>query len=405
MFLLMLVSPRADGQRVQFDRDLLPQPVFHPYPGLVDFYWDAWQRVWARARESGNATTGGDGAFMALAYKYAPASLPAAAALDGAYAAEVEGAGAGRAGNPLPLEWVEEELFRFTADRARLRALLDDGRLSRRAFAGADAPAGDATVAGELVARQALSALSVSRLAGVIDRREVARAYQKRHRDLKAMMNKVYWDGTEGFYLDPAGDAAGSARARMISAYWAMLAEIPSAAQGRRMAAVAMDTSAFREEFPRVTAGGGFPGFAAGGVDEGHDDGRALAAYIAIKALERYGHLREAEELAYDLLLYRYAGFVNGDAPGEEDGLSALVPVALFIENVLGFHRVDANARVVEWRRARGGLYGIKNLSFGEVITDIVGDDHAIQVETNEPFTLIVNGKTHVVRRGSNTFR
>ena len=67
----------------------------------------------------------------------------------------------------------------------------------------------------------------------------------------------------------------------------------------------------------------------------------------------------------------------------------------------LGFHTVDAFKNVIEWAKPDvKGKIGIKNLRFGEVITEIVADDNECRVVTNKSYTLKVNGKVHDISEG-----
>ena len=75
-------------------------------------------------------------------------------------------------------------------------------------------------------------------------------------------------------------------------------------------------------------------------------------------------------------------------------GWSALGPISLFIENVLGFYNIDATARLVEWR----------NLRFGDVHTDIVADGDTVRVVSDKEYVLKVNGKKYKVKAGTQAF-
>jgi hypothetical protein len=439
ILLLLLAAPVARAQRVQFDRDYLPQPVFHPYPGLVDFYWEAWQQAWTRAKAPNEGhREEGDDALAALVYKYAPRLFPAAATLDKFYLpvpGESESSpGTGFLDGPPLLAWVESEYYRFTGDEARLQALLRDKKLLQRYFEYFnhlddvnDPPGGrgegDDPSRARLFSRQALAALYISRLAELVNYREAAKEFRDHYQGLRAILNKHYWNEAAGIYIAPRPGDPGRVPVKTPAAYRVMLAEIPSAKQARRMADLARDTSVFGGLVPWPSASRDDPAFDANDGLPGRGAVCLPLAYTGIKALERYGFLEEADEMAYNLLLHQYATFMNHEpralweyynpsrpAPGKDArpgprGGSALGPISLFIENVLGFHRVDARNKVVEWRKYHGGLHGIKNLSFGDITADIIGDDHVIQVETNGPFTLIVNGKSYRVRKGSNTLR
>jgi hypothetical protein len=85
-------------------------------------------------------------------------------------------------------------------------------------------------------------------------------------------------------------------------------------------------------------------------------------------------------------------------------GWSALGPISLYIEYVLGFHKVDAFEKRVEWIIPKdiSGCVGIKNLRFGDVVTDIVAENGVCRVSTNVSYTLVINGREQNVSAGEN---
>ena len=76
------------------------------------------------------------------------------------------------------------------------------------------------------------------------------------------------------------------------------------------------------------------------------------------------------------------------------------------IEFVLGFHKVDAFNRVVEWAKPDTveGKIGIRNLRFGEIITDIEAFQGKCMVTANEGYTLKINGNSYEILGGENAF-
>ncbi|MBE5696266.1 MAG: hypothetical protein EGQ21_00185 [Akkermansia sp.] len=74
----------------------------------------------------------------------------------------------------------------------------------------------------------------------------------------------------------------------------------------------------------------------------------------------------------------------------------------MFIENVLGFKKVSAAGKEVRWRLKKNkGRHGIRNLRFGDIVTDIVFDGKGtVSVTSNASYSLIINGNTYSVRKG-----
>ena len=85
-------------------------------------------------------------------------------------------------------------------------------------------------------------------------------------------------------------------------------------------------------------------------------------------------------------------------------GWSALGPISVFIEYVLGFHTINAFKNTVEWEKPEDikGELGIKNLCFGKVVTDIVANGSFVEVNSNLPYTLIINGTPFEIKSGEN---
>ena len=154
-------------------------------------------------------------------------------------------------------------------------------------------------------------------------------------------------------------------------------------------------------------------------------------AYMATKALEAYGHHELAHRNSLNLLklmsdtyrnyspatiwecyspsaakpAFRLRGSNLERVRPDFCGWSALGPISLFIENVIGFSNIDATKRLVEWHKHGSERQGIRNLRFGSIVTDIVAEGNQIEVESNEKFTLMVNGKHFAVKPGKNSFR
>ncbi|MDR0545201.1 MAG: hypothetical protein LBG30_07655 [Odoribacteraceae bacterium] len=356
--LLASISPARAQREAFFDRDYLPSPVFPQFPDLVNLYWKAWEQAWQQVKNTPGTTRERyfhcDLVLELLPLRYAPRLFPGVETLDRLHETLLDP-------SALLLAWVESEFYRFSGNEQRLQLLLTRKQYLQRHFSLVDSSA----TSREGLSRQALAALHVARLAGEINQKEISRNFNSRYKSLKATLNKQFPD------LD-----ATDLRPLCLD----MLAEVPTLDQARRVAALA------RRENSR----------------DARDSSLFPLDYISIKSLERYHFLEEADDAAYLLLQHRHELF---SMQPSSSPLPLLLHVSLFIENVLGFHRVDAVNRVVEWRKHHRGLHGIRNLSFGDVTADIIGDDHAIQVQTNGPFTLIVNGKTHRVRKGTNTFK
>ena len=99
---------------------------------------------------------------------------------------------------------------------------------------------------------------------------------------------------------------------------------------------------------------------------------------------------------------YRTGTFARSDFCG----WSALGPISVFIEYILGFYKIDAFEKKICWEKPDDyqGKIGIENLRFGNIVTDIIWDGEKYIVKSNEPYTLEINGKVYDVVSGNNHF-
>ena len=83
-------------------------------------------------------------------------------------------------------------------------------------------------------------------------------------------------------------------------------------------------------------------------------------------------------------------------------GWSALGPLALFLENVIGIYKADAFENKVYWALPEQivGKLGIRNYSFGDVVTDLVYENGFLNTVSNQPYTLLIKGLEIAVPAG-----
>lgn len=302
----------------------------------------------------------------------------------------------------------------------------------------------------DAISQQTLSALYISRLAKVAGDGATAREFEKKWKELRRIVNKYYWDDSDGCYYDIVPAASGevaSASGETASvadvqaspsawrttgiltpaSFWPMLAEIPSEAQARRMTEFALRPDKLGGEVPWVTVSRDDPDFDA---NDGWYWRGAMwlpTAYMGIKALEKYDFMEAADTTAEQVLSWMLRTWRDYEphtiwecysptapAPSSNHGKrvrpdfcgwSALGPISLFIENVLGFHDIDASSRTVRWDIRHDCRHGLNNLTFGDTTTDLLYDPAASTVTTrsNKPYCLILNGKSHRIRAGVTT--
>ena len=148
---------------------------------------------------------------------------------------------------------------------------------------------------------------------------------------------------------------------------------------------------------------------------------------MGIKSLENYGKFDLANQTARRVIEHMYRTYKEyephtiwecysptGPEPAKFRGKcvrpdfcgwSALGPISLFIENVIGLTGADAFKNTLSWHLPAviTGAIGVTNYSFGDVVTDVIYRDGVISVRSNAPYTLIVNGKPYSVVSGENS--
>lgn len=280
--------------------------------------------------------------------------------------------------------------------------------------------AGNATLWVDAIAQQALSALCISRMADASGDPKAAGLWRDRHAALKETVNRLYWSPSDGMYYDIHDTSNAHDKVDTPAAYWPMLAELCDDEQALALAQHARHPGGFGGTLPWVTVSRNDPDFRP---DHGNYWRGAIwlpTAYMAIKALETEGYRKLADETAASLVRHMLATYRRYSPatiwecynprlpePARHEsaivrpdfcGWSALGPISLFLENVLGFHTLDGNTRTIHWRLHQSGPHGIRRLRCGAVLADILTDGNGgVTVDTNTAFTLVINGTRHAI--------
>lgn len=290
---------------------------------------------------------------------------------------------------------------------------------------GRDAGGADRIMWVDAISQQALSALYISRLAETYGDKGQAREWKKRYDELKRIINERYWDDRDGYYYDVEIATGQPCRIKTPASFWALLAEIPNKKQAERMINYLCDEKFMGGDYPWNSLSRDDKDYNKENGDYWRGGIWLPIVYMGTKALEKYGYIELADSLAEKVIRQQLRTYhavtpntiwecynPSGDTPSTEHGQrvrpdfcgwSALGPISLFIENILGFRKVDAVNHTVEWSlKTKNGTHGIRNLKFGETVTDIVYDKNTnqIQVRSNQPYTLLVNKKKYKVVAG-----
>jgi hypothetical protein len=283
----------------------------------------------------------------------------------------------------------------------------------------------------DLLAQQALAAKHISSLARTIGRSDIADGFDQRYGALKDLANRYYWNEEDGIYYDiRRDDPEVQVKVKTPAAYWGLLAGFCDEGKAARLAELAEDSErGFGGEAPWPSVTRDDPDFHADGYY--WQGGVWLPmAYMATCALREAGHAEVGDRLAERLLSHMFrtwkefdphtiweaynptkpepstdkAEFEGQHVRPDFCGWSALGPISLFIESVLGFGKIDALKNEVHWTLRRDTRHGIRRLRFGDVVTDLIFENGTCEVQSNAPYTLVVKGRAIAVREGEQSF-
>ncbi len=469
-----------------------PRIVFDALPELADFSEFAWASIADHVTECPGAPQSPymdegfardriwiwDTCFMALYCKYAPENFPGVESLNNFYEPMLDGRETPLKihipDNPPLFAWAEMENYRITGRRDRLEEIFFRKQYPQKMFrlfesfrAGEflpfvssifpvqweKTPLGyhwsggrcgmDNTPRGgfprtvidndpayrnvlflDAAAQQALSARIIHEVTGET-------VFLAEYQRLADLLNSRYWDEEDGCYYDIGSDSPHRRIKVMTPAsFWPLLAGIASQEQAERMTHHAENASELGGIVPFPSVARNSPYFEPDG--EYWRGGVWLpTAYMAIKALERYGFCKLANRLAEQIVMHQFrtwkefephtiweaysptrpapsSGKYNSTVPHAKPdfcGWSALGPVNLLIENLLGI-RADGVGHTVRWQLHQTCRHGIRDLQFGGISASLLYDGgKTVVVETSAPFILEINGRRYAVGAGTNRIR
>ena len=283
----------------------------------------------------------------------------------------------------------------------------------------------------DAIAQQGLSALYIAKLAELAGASDLAGIWQAKHCELKAMVNAYYWDESDGFYYDISAETGEFVKVMTPASYWVMLAEMAPPERAERMVKYLSDPEKLGGLVPCVTLARDDPDFNA---EHGLYWRGAMwlpTAYMTVKALEKYGMFELASELSGKILDHMSETYRKYEphtiwecyAPNSCEpacscapsvkrvrkdfcGWSALGPISLYLENIIGIRIADAIGKRVVWDIPRDmvGTIGVLNYSFGNITADFLFESGNVSVGSDGEFTLCFNGREHRISPGKNLF-
>lgn len=281
----------------------------------------------------------------------------------------------------------------------------------------------------DAICQQALSAKTIATMFGILGDTAQKEAWMAKFEQKKDLVNRLYWDEEDAFYYDIDCNTHAPYKVRSIASYWTLTAGIATKERALAMAAKLEDPKTFGGLVPFPSISRDDNDFSPTGTY--WRGGVWLpTVYATLKGLANYGLYDVARRTATKLLdhmLHTYEEYEphtlweayapNACTPGTQIdgkeivrgdfcGWSALGPISIYIEFILGFHTVDALQKLVVWDRDTTVCQenGIRNLRFGNIVTDILSDGKVCHVTSNASYTLQLNGKRFEVRPGENCF-
>ncbi|MBE6690083.1 MAG: hypothetical protein E7590_02215 [Ruminococcaceae bacterium] len=281
----------------------------------------------------------------------------------------------------------------------------------------------------DAICQQALSAKCIAKLFALVGDTEGEAEWNARFAEKQRLVNDLYWDDRDSFYYDIDRNDHSFYRVMTTASYWALTAGIATEERAAAMVARAEDPETLGGDLPLLSLARNDPDFA----ETGRYWRGALwlpTAYASLKGISAYGYQKSAHVAAKKILQYmlktyedyephtiwecyapvghRPADNPRGTATVRHDfcGWSALGPISIYLEYVLGFHTINAFTSTVEWEKPEdmGDRIGVENLRFGNVVTDIIAEGDRCHVRSNLPFTLRINGRAYEIAAGENTF-
>ena len=371
--------------------------------------------------------------------------------------------------NPPLFAWTEYEYFKHTGDVARVKHILIDKQYLQRHYkwlnecqpgilydyansiteaqlitgkgfkwhggkAGMDnTPRGDDDFKSiyyvDISCQQALSALYIARLAEAINEKALADEWYAEFEKQKHFINERFWSEKDQLYLDRFIDESGFCSLLTPASLWPMLAEVADDHQVAALAKVIADPRKLGGERPIPSVSRDDHRFSPlgaywrGGI-------WMPKVYMTVKGLEKNNQQPLADDVARKMIAQQYRTWKNFEphtiwecySPTEDKpatdkvdrlsrpdfcGWSALGPISLFIENILGIREVDALNNRIVWEPSSPRTNGIKNLKMGKCNISLIAypAENKAVVEASGDFTLCLNGREIHCQQGENVIQ
>lgn len=250
---------------------------------------------------------------------------------------------------------------------------------------------------------------------------EKAEKYRAKASEIAARIHRWMWNEEDGLFYDV--DVNGKqTRWNTIASFWPMLAGITTQQQTDKLIAHLKNPAMYWRDIPFATLSATHSEYQSNG---GYWRGAVWAPtnYATIKGIQSVGEDAFAKKVSEKYLEGLYQVFlstgtlwenyaadqINGQfVPGVHDhypdqycrpdfvGWTGVGPIALLIENVLGF-RVNGADKVLTYDLRRTDRHGIENLQMADITTTIICEERkrseespVIRVTSDKPYQLLV---------------
>jgi glycogen debranching enzyme len=237
-----------------------------------------------------------------------------------------------------------------------------------------------------------------------------ARTFRASSKEIADRINRWCWNDKDGYYYDVDSNGV-QVKWKTAGTFWPLLAGVANKTQAERLVEHLQDPKTFWRPFVFPTLAADQKGYDPNG---GYWLGGVWAPtnYMIIKGLENNGYEDFAAEATTRYLtgmakVFQKTGTVwenyapdslepGKPAKGDFVGWSGCGPIALLIENVLGF-RCDGVDNRLTWYLRRTDQHGIERLHFGTTTVSAIYNPSTsknqvptITVKTNHPFELVI---------------
>ena len=275
----------------------------------------------------------------------------------------------------------------------------------------------------DLISQQALSSSCLAKMAKSLNKKADESFYLAEYEELCALINSHHWSERHSFYYDVFEGGSHPSRlnflnTKTVAAFWPILCGAAGETQINGLTEHLMNPDEFWTHHPVPTLSKDdanydpFGCYWCGGV-------WAPTNYMTAAGLKKHGRTSVARELtakhldaiadvmkdkSYGSIWECYSPEYKRPATKNDKGdivrnnfvgWSGLGPIAMFIENILGF-TFDASSNAIRWEIASMQANGIKNICFNGGKVSLLCDKASatgkrkISIETSKPVSLSI---------------